>query len=55
VPLSRQPGLLKSFARPPDCPGAEALSTQLFSLPVHPAVTERHIALMADAILTELG
>jgi perosamine synthetase len=55
VPLSRQPGLLASFARPPDCPVAEVLSTQLFSLPVHPAVTERHIALMADAILTELG
>jgi perosamine synthetase len=54
VPLSRQPGLLNRFGRPPDCPIAEALSTQLFSLPVHPAVTERHIALMADAILTEL-
>ena len=55
VPLSRQPGLAERFASRPDCPVAEALSTQLLSLPIHPAVTERHIALMADAMWKELG
>lgn len=55
VPLSRQPGLLPLLAQPPDCPVAEALSDRLLSLPIHPAVTERHIALMADAIADELG
>lgn len=55
VPLSRQPGLLPLLAQPPDCPVAEALSTQLVSLPIHPAVTERHVALMADAVVDELG
>ena len=55
VPLSRQPGLVPLLAQPPDCPVAEAISTNLVSLPIHPALTERHLALMAYAVTEELG
>lgn len=55
VPLTRQPALAPHLGRNARCPVAEALSDQLFSLPVHPAIEAAHVDVMVDAIRQELS
>jgi perosamine synthetase len=54
VALSQQPGLVPLLRRDADCPVAERLSSELVTLPVHPAITATHVETMADAIRAEL-
>jgi dTDP-4-amino-4,6-dideoxygalactose transaminase len=48
VPIPRQPAL--ATERPADCPIADRLCAQLFSLPLYPALPERAVQDLADAL-----
>jgi perosamine synthetase len=50
IPLHRQPVFRGLPASTVDHPVADRLSEELFSLPIHPAITPEHVADMATAI-----
>ena len=50
VPLHRQPAFTRMGLPTDQCPVADQLASELFSLPVHPLITPPHIDFMAEKI-----
>lgn len=55
VPLHRQPAFIRLGYDSAHCPVSERLSTELFSLPVHPLINADHVSYMAAKIADVLA
>jgi UDP-2-acetamido-2-deoxy-ribo-hexuluronate aminotransferase len=49
IPLTKQPAL-KKFVKNAYCPISEKLSNEVFSIPVHPSLTDEDLKLIVKAI-----
>lgn len=54
VPLHRQPAFVRSGFGDASCPVTDRLASELFSLPVHPLIGDRHVRYMTDEIAAVL-
>jgi perosamine synthetase len=55
LPLHRQPAFERIGLGGQECPVSDRLAQELFSLPVHPLITDDHLKYMIDSIATVLA